>query len=275
MGAFTKMSNGWELAMSSFKVLNANKQLLIFPILSGLSLLLVLGGSGYVMFSGAGWGLDNLQLDQGALYLVVFLYYVVNYFIIVFFNMALIHCTRLYFDGEEVSISKGLQFSVSRIHVILPWALFAATIGTILQAIQENAGWLGKIITGLIGIVWGVATFLVVPILAYEKLGPVDAVKRSGQLMKQKWGEGIGASFSFGLIFFLVFIISGIVSYAIGYYGNEMVGVAVFVLSIGMTFVIFSALQSIFISALYANVNGNIDNHFRQQLLDGLFESKE
>lgn len=52
------------------------------------------------------------------------------------------HCTNHYFKGEEVTVRKGLEFSLSRLRVILTWSLFAATIGTILKAVQENAdGW--------------------------------------------------------------------------------------------------------------------------------------
>ncbi|MEI9958018.1 MAG: DUF6159 family protein [Ferruginibacter sp.] len=95
--------------------------------------------------------------------------------------MALIHCTKLFLQGEEVSVMIGLKFSFSRIGVIFSWALFAATVGTILKAIQENSGWLGKIVGGLLGFVWGVTTFFVVPIIAYEQLGPIDALKDRGK----------------------------------------------------------------------------------------------
>lgn len=275
MGIFTKMSNGWQLGISSFKVLNANKSLILFPLLSGASLLLVIGLSGYLLYKGGDSVIDSIEPGSVWFYALILAFYLVNYFIVVFFNMALIHCAKLYFDGEEVSLSKGLQFSLSRLPVIFSWALFAATVGTILQAIQDNVGWLGRIITGIIGIVWGVATFLVVPVLAYENAGPVDAVKRSAQLMKEKWGESIGASFSFGLLLFPFFIVFAIVSYGVGYYTDEMIGIAAFVLSMGLLFVISSTLQSIVISALYANINDNINEHFQQKTIDGLFESKE
>src|SRR5258705_9027691 len=107
--------------------------------------------------------------------------------------MALVHCTRLYFKGEAFTIRDGLRFSMSRLGAIFSWAFFAATVGLILKMIQDNAGWLGKIIIGLIGWIWSVATFFVVPVIAYENLGPVDAFKRSSSLMKQKWGESLGA----------------------------------------------------------------------------------
>jgi hypothetical protein len=204
MSFFDRLSNGWRLAMSSFKILKANQQLIIFPILSGISLVLIIGSFFTVSLANAGWDPDNIsEVSSAGYYILVFLFYLVNYFVVVFFNMALIHCSRLYFRGEEATVAAGLRFSMSRIGAIFSWAVFAATVGLILKAIQENSGIIGRIITGIIGIVWSVATFFVVPVIAYEDLGPIGAVKRSTQMMKEKWGQSLGAGFSFGLISFL------------------------------------------------------------------------
>ncbi|RYF86061.1 MAG: hypothetical protein EON98_04810 [Chitinophagaceae bacterium] len=182
MSFFERLSNGWKIAMSSFKVLKENKQLIVFPIFSGISLIILSGLFSVGILAAVDWDIDNLNPDGFVQYLLLFGFYLINYFVVVFFNMALIHCTRLYFRGEEVTVEKGLKFSMSRIGVILSWAVFAATVGTILKAIQENAGIFGKIITGLIGIVWNIAVFFVVPVIAYEGLGPIAAFKRSSSL---------------------------------------------------------------------------------------------
>src|SRR5690349_6668954 len=102
MNFFTRLSNGWKIAMNSFKVLQANKHLIIFPILSSISLILVIASFFTGLLAYAGWDIDRIEeFDQSTYYLFAFCFYIVNYFIIVFFNMALIHCTRLYFHGEE------------------------------------------------------------------------------------------------------------------------------------------------------------------------------
>jgi hypothetical protein len=180
MSIFTRLSNGWTLSMNSLSVLKENRQLIIFPILSGLSMILIIGSFLVALLAGAGWEFESIR-DQGTLYnyMLGFLFYLINYFVVVFFNMALIQCTRDYFNGEKPSIKKGLQFSVSRLGPILSWSLFAATIGFGLKILQENLGWIGKIITGIIGVVWSIATFFVVPIIAYENLNPIQAFNRS------------------------------------------------------------------------------------------------
>jgi hypothetical protein len=275
MSFITRFSNGWSISMNSFKVLRANKQLIIFPILSGISFLLILGSFFTIILAGAGWNLDQIEnpgRETGILY--IFLYYLVNYFVVVFFNTALLHCTRLYFQGEEVTIEKGLKFSISRIGTLFAWSMFAATVGTILKLIEENAGALGKFIIGLIGVVWSIATFFVVPVLAYEKAGPVTAFKRSAQLMKEKWGESLGASFSFGLVQFIAFLVIAIPLFLLGFLVHPILGVILAVLGAMLVMAVISASQTIFISAVYHNITGDPVEHFNQQMIDNLFEEK-
>ena len=270
-----RISNGWKLAMSSFKILKANDKLIVFPILSGISLVLVIGSFFTFLLAGAGWDADNLgEFSQAGYYLTLFFFYLVNYFIVVFFNMALIHCTRLYLQGEEVTIKKGLQFSVSRIGAIFSWAVVAATVGLILRAIQENSGLLGKIITGIVGVVWSVATFFVVPIIAYENVGPIDAVKRSTQMMKEKWGESLTAGFSFGLIQFIGLLVICLPLFLLGMLIHPVVGVVAAVSGFFIIMAIMSAAQTIFISAVYHGIKGDVSEHFDQQLIDSLFTHK-
>ena len=275
MSFFDRLSNGWTLAMNSFKVLKENKQLIIFPLLSGISLVLVMGSFVLVFLGINGWPGEDAE-DPRTLgnYLFMFLFYLVTYFVVVFFNMALIHCTRLYFRGKEVSVNAGLRFSLSRIGSIFSWAVFAATVGTILRIIQEESGFIGKINSGIIGIVWSIATFFVVPIIAYENLGPIAAFKRSSQLMKQKWGESLGATFSFGLIQFIAMIILMIPCFIIGSLVGPFLGVALALMGAFIISAVFSAAQTIFVSAVYHNITDEPVKHFNQQMIDGLFQKK-
>jgi hypothetical protein len=238
-------------------------------------MILVITSFVVILFASAGWDTENIR-DQSTLvnYLFVFLYYLVNYFVIVFFNTALIHCTHLYFNGEEPTIRKGLQFSISRIGVILSWAAFAATVGTALRILQDNLGSIGKFVTGLIGIVWSVTTFFVVPVIAYENLGPIAAFKRSASLMKEKWGESLSASFSFFLVQFVAVIALAVPSFLLGWLIHPVAGLIVFALGVFTVLVMVSAARTIFISAVYHNINGDPIKHFNQQIADNLFIEK-
>ena len=186
----------------------------------------------------------------------------------------MIECTRDYFNGEVPSIQKGLRFGVSRLGAIFLWSLFAATIGFALKLLQENLGWLGRIITGLIGIVWSIATFFVVPIIAYENLNPFQAVKRSTQLMKEKWGESLGSTFSFGLLRLLAFVIICLPLFFVGRLINPIAGIVLMALGAFFVMAVSSAAQTIFVSAVYHNMNGDPVKNFDVQFANNLFRTK-
>jgi hypothetical protein len=274
MRFFERISNGWKISMNSFNVLKENKQLIAFPVLSAISLILVMGTFYTGILAAVGWDLDNLNTEGITGYLLIFGFYLINYFVVVFFNMALVHCTRLYFQGEEVTIEKGLKFSMSRLGVIFSWALFAATVGTILKAIQENAGLVGKIITGIIGIVWNVAVFFVVPVIAYEGLGPIAAFKRSSQLMKNKWGESIAGTFSLGLVQIVGILLVAIPLFLLGSVVHVLAGIVLAVLGAFIVIAIVSAAETIFISMVYHNINGDPVKYLNAQMVDNLFVQK-
>lgn len=118
---------------------------------------------------------------------------------------------------------------------------------------------------------WSVATFFVVPVIAYENLGPIDAFKRSSQLMKQKWGESLGATFSFGIIQILAMFLIAIPLYIIGSFIHPLVGIALAISGIFVIMGIISAAHTIFVSAVYHDITGDPTEHFNKQIVDNLF----
>lgn len=58
--------------------------------------------------------------------------------------------------------------------------------------------------SSLVGMAWSLATFLAVPVLVTEDLGPMEALKRSSKLLKKTWGEQIVGGLSIGLVFALL-----------------------------------------------------------------------
>src|SRR5207247_7466567 len=74
----------------------------------------------------------------------------------------------------------------------------------ILKMIEEKTDWIGRIVVALIGTAWAVATYLAVPTLAVEGVGPIEALKRSAGLIRQTWGEGFVGNIGIGWIGFLI-----------------------------------------------------------------------
>src|SRR2546428_3390899 len=124
-------------------------------------------------------------------------------------------------------MSDGLKVAMQNVRRIAGWALVTATVGLILRAIAERFGFLGRIIAGALGAAWGIITYLVVPVLIFEKIGPWAAVKRSGSLLRQTWGEAAGGYLSLGGIIVLLALpalLVPLLGFAIGGVGGSLSG---------------------------------------------------
>jgi len=283
MKLFDRLSNGWTIGKTSLRTIKENPSLMLFPIISGFSLILVtlsFCGGGYMLFgedilaaidSGSG---DETTLSAFT-YFLAFLFYLTNYFVIVFFNVGLVHCAKMILEGREASVGDGISFALTRLSSILAWAALAATVGLILKTIQERSGALGGIITSFIGVVWGIATYFVVPVIAYEDVNPIEAVKRSGQLIKDKWGESIGANFSFGLFAICgLFLVALPIGYLLGAMINPVVGIVAGIIIFLLVQTAVSAANMVFLAAAYQHVNEEPTGYFESEVLDDMFMPK-
>ncbi len=275
MSLASRFSNGWEMGMTSLRILQSNPKLLLFPVFSSLSLLMVCGTflGGIAIASGldfSGWTQDA----SGLQYLLLFGFYLVNYFVIVFFNVGLVYCAKRIFEGHEVTLTEGLNFSYGRIGVILQWAALAATVGVVLKTIQENSGLLGKIIVGLIGMVWSIATYFVVPVIAFEGLSPIAAVKRSGAIIKEKWGESLSANIGFGVFYLVGYLIIIGAGLLLCFTIHPIAGIALGILAALVLHTIVSAAQTVFLAAAYQRVKEEPFGDFSGEVLDGMFVRK-
>lgn len=189
---FRRLSNSWELTKASAQVLSKDKELMVFPLISAIGLVLVSAGFIAPIVLMADKGRDV----EGPLgLLVTFAFYVVSYFVIFFCNSALVGAALIRLRGGDPTVADGFRIAGGKVGVIFSYAVVAATVGMVLRAIQQRAGLLGRIVSGLFGMAWTLATFLVVPVLVNENIGPLDAVKRSTELLKKTWGEQVVGNF--------------------------------------------------------------------------------
>lgn len=275
MSFMTRISNGWDLAKMSLSTIQKNKTLLVFPMLSTISLILIIGsfvGGGFLLFGDQIEAMMNQDSNGIMGYAGVFLFYLVNYFIVVFFNTALMHCAVKTFYDEETSLADGISFAMSRIGKILGWTIVSATVGTILEAIA-NTGKIGEIVTAFMGIAWSLLTFFVVPILVFQDKGVIDSIKDSGRMMKEKWGESLTMNVSFGIFQFLGIIAAVGIGFLLGQI-HWVLGVAVGILAAILVLTVFAAAKTIFIAAVYNQVNGKPIGNFQADVLDSAFIHK-
>lgn len=205
---FEKFSRSWQLVKASASVLRSDKALMLFPILSGIATLAVLATFLVPMFAlrifADGFGIGGAVFG--------FLFYFCQYTVIIFFNCALVGAAMIRLDGGDPTLRDGFDAAKARLPSILGYAAISATVGVLLQALKNRDNFLIRLLGSGLGAAWTLATFLVVPILVSRDVGPIDALKQSGALLKRTWGEnvigqvGIGAAF--GLITFAAVLLS-------------------------------------------------------------------
>jgi hypothetical protein len=259
---FDRIANSFALARSSWQVLRLDKELIVFPILSGIGCLLVLAGFAtpfalYPQLLGLEQAADGVRAQTPPwFWVVVFAYYFCNYFLVVFFNAALISCALIRFNGGNPTLADGLGAAGSRLPQILAWALVSATVGVLLKAVENAHEKAGQFISALLGTAWSVMTYFVVPVLVVENVGPFKAVGESLRILRKTWGEALVGNMGLGLFVFLLMlpavalaVLGAVVSASV-----PAVGVALFLLA-GVYFLLWlavgPALNGIYLAALY------------------------
>jgi hypothetical protein len=246
-----KLGRSWELMKTSLGVLRKDKEIMIFPILSFVAcvILLISFFAGFFFL-----GLPTMESSIWLWVVLMILIYFVLFFIVIFFNTAIIGCANIRLNGGDPTVADGFRIASQNIGRILLWAIISATIGMILQAIRERAGWIGKIVAGIIGLAWTYVTFFVIPVIIFEKKGVGSSIRRSASLFKQTWGETIIGTFGFGIIFGLLALL-GIIPIILGLIlGSTMAIIIGFIIAFfywAIIGVVASATNGIYVAALY------------------------
>ena len=252
-----KIATTWQLMKDSWGVLMRDKELLLFPVASGLATFLVLLTFVLPFIAAALWG-GVRGTNDAVYYVVLFAYYVCNFFVIVYFNAALVAHVVTRLRGGEPTLGQSLGQATGCISQIAAWAVISATVGVILRWLSERAGFLSQIAIAIVGIAWTLVTYFVVPIIVLERKGAVDAIGDSKDLLRKTWGQQIVSGLGYGLIGFLlslpglVIIIAAIVAavstHSFAAFGALTAVALLYVIAVG---IVMSTLRAIFGAVLY------------------------
>ena len=208
-----RFARSLALARASWSVIRADKELLWLPVLSVMALMLLVGSFVAPAVALGAFDAAAASGDPPAGFaLLAFVFYVLAYFVAIFFNTALVGAAMIRMDGGNPTLRDGLAIARSRVGRIFGYAVIAATVGLLLQALEERVGWVGRFVVRLIGVAWTLATFLVVPVLVTRDVGPIDSVKASAALLRETWGENLIGAVGLGLAFaaaYLVVLLAG------------------------------------------------------------------
>lgn len=278
----------YRLAIQSFRVLRRDPALMVFPVLSftGLAAALLLMGSSLQRV-----GQFPVYDETTAVGIAgLFLAYLVAYFIVIYFKVALVACVMLRLAGGAPSIRYGIGIASDRIGAIFSWVVIAAVVGVALRLLgsvaRRRSGAVGdtvaSIAAGLVGAAWSVATFFVVPVIAAQGVGGIHAAKRSAAIVRKRWGEAlVGAAgvqlivVLVGLVVMLALLLLAITSWIV--LGSAWVGV-IFMYGIGLAFVL-NVVAGATLDTIYAAVvhrfatTGQASGGFTAAELEGSFRT--
>lgn len=204
----SKSANTWELMKSSWHVLMRDKVLLVFPVVSAIACLLVLVTFIVPVLGLGGGGMRSLARGTGGVggYVLLFCYYMCNFFVVFFFNAALVDFVTTRIRGGEPTVGSSLRTAVACLPQIAAWAVIASTVGVLLKALESRSGLLGRIVISLVGIAWTLVTFFVVPAIVIERKGAMEAIGSSKDLLAKTWGKQIVSGLGYGILGFLLII---------------------------------------------------------------------
>jgi hypothetical protein len=260
------LNRSWALTKTTFSVMRQDPEMLVFPVLGSFFSIL------FVAVLLVPSILTQVLADQGGGFSLVFggveiVLLFVSYFVLgflsTFFNTCVVYTAKTRFEGGDATFFEALAFALARIPQIASWSLVSATVGVLLRSLDQMAnqrGVLGMVMRGVrtvIGITWSLVTMFVIPVMVYEDVGPIEAIKRSTATLRDTWGEALVRNVGFGLLHFAA-LIPGILVVIGGFallVGPTMVG-GLLLVGLGIVWfvcisMVFSVANVVFNTALY------------------------
>jgi hypothetical protein len=271
----SRIKRGWGLTKKSWALLNEHRELIRFPLYGAVATIVPA-----VAFLGPGLYLFDKDELAGAIPLVAIGVYALSV-LGFYFSVGLAACADMIFRGQEATVADGLAVARSRFAQICGWAAISTAISAVMGVLENQGGLGGQIAARLVGMAWSLVTFLAVPVIAIEGTGPVETIKRSASMFRQRWGQQItgniaigGAAFLFGVLPAILLIVLGVAVWSsASFLGALLVVIGALVLAIAL--LVSKALSGIFGVALYRYaLDGETVGGFTQEELESAVRTK-
>ena len=301
-----RLSRSWELFQCSLRVMRDHPKLLVFPLVINLftcGILLFFFIPVVVAFlmsrmAAAWFG------PHGPLHLVAFPpwihaalhgisgpaalgglagFYLLSMVVATFSNVAFYNEILCGLNGDPVSIRRGFQVACARFKAILFWSLLAGLVGLFIRWLEERFSFVGRLIAGMIGLTWSVASIFAIPLLIREPAisNPITILKGSARTIQATWGEalvGFVGIRGIDALFVLASIVYWLVAAATAYFISPLILVAAGLLWLAAVFV-YSYLAGIaskaYLCALYIYASeGVVATHYDASMMDMAWKVK-
>lgn len=250
LAAMGRFGRTWQLFKESFAVLAGDAKILVFPVCSGISLLLL--GASFLIPLYRDGTLQAVTHRKGTWddYAVLFAWYYLNFFVGIFFNSALMGCANIRLSGKQPTVGAGLRIATDHLGRIAAWALVAASVGLLLSCMRDRSNKLLSFAAAGLNLAWSLITYLIVPVLLFENHGVFGSLQRSKELFRSHWGEQVAGSFGFGLLSTLLSIPAVLLALAC-WRLNPIGGIILGAVYLLIMATVISAVRGIFTVALY------------------------
>jgi hypothetical protein len=185
---FDRIRHGLTLTKKAWGVIRSHSGLVKLPIIGGvvgLVAFVVLAVPGVVLLDS-----ESTWVVVGGVVLLL-LGALLAGWAVLFFNVVLVAAADQALRGEEPDIAAANRAARSRLGAIVGWGLVQFGVGFVLGAMSESKGAAGRVAASFGAAMWSLVTFLVLPVLAFEGIGPFAAMKRSTALFRERWGQQV------------------------------------------------------------------------------------
>lgn len=195
MSAMHRIRRARHLATAAWRVLTANRSLIAVLVLSyGLALVVATA-----VFFG---GLAILRPDVGgdptpAVWFVVVAAGIAGTWVASMGQGAVIAGAAQRMDGQEPTVGSAFQPVRRRLWQLFAWAAIATVVTKLLDLLRRRGGSGGEAASSGGKLAWRIVSFVALPVIVFEDVGAVEALKRSTRMLKATWGENL--TFNVGL----------------------------------------------------------------------------
>ena len=281
---------GRELSNEAFAVVKDHRFLLGFPIRAGIGSFVVLVVLGLPAALLAATSDSDAAAGSAIALLVVAA--LVAACIVARFQGGLVAAADLALKGEASSYEQGMHDSSGHVGALAGWGLINGTVGVVLSSLQSGGGQSGligvalRILGALVSVAWSAITFFVVPVIVFEGIGAVAAIKRSTSILRERWGPAVAGIVRIGLRFVIFLYLPAAVLLVAGIFvamgGDDSATIALGALLVGIAIVLFvaggivqSTVRSVFGVALYRYAtDGTAIGPFTEEQLAGSMTMK-
>jgi hypothetical protein len=266
-----RIRRSWRLTNLAWDLVRGNRTLLALALMgigfATVAAALVFYLSGYA---------EHPEHGRGQLALVGLIALYPSTLVSVFFNVALAKAAGEALEGRSITIKEALAAAARRFDQIALWSLISTVVGLLLEQIASRLPGGGRIATALVGAAWALATIFVVPILALEGTDAIPSIRRSSQLVRKRWGEGIAGTLTIGFwvgvvalpVVFIFCVALGLTRRYPEVAGTiAVVGLVVLVLISAVA----AALRQVFAVVLYRYAMAGVAGGFPVEDLEGPF----